>query len=154
MSLSDSTSPQVSRTLLSMLHDLNDSVVWMVSTQEDESFNLCTNPFVIVPSTPVTIGITVTFMFHCCWVFFTSLAMSRHLCFFSLFFQFYPVISRNGKVYIFFIFYFLFFCWLSLGLVVWPRFSDPFVSQNPLVVCATDFLWRILSYAYIICSYG
>ena len=26
---------------------------------------------------------------------------------------------------------FFFFCWLSLGLVVWPRLGCPFVSQNP-----------------------
>ena len=31
--LSDSKSPQVSRTLLSILGDLNNAVVWMVSTR-------------------------------------------------------------------------------------------------------------------------
>ena len=32
-SLSDSKSPYVSRTLLSILADLNDAIVWMVSTR-------------------------------------------------------------------------------------------------------------------------
>ena len=27
--------------------------------------------------------------------------------------------------------FFFLFCWLSLGLCVWPRLGDPFVSQNP-----------------------
>ena len=40
------------------------------------------NPLVTVPKAPITIVINVTFMFHS---FFTSLARSRYLSFFSLF---------------------------------------------------------------------
>ena len=65
-SLSDSKSPQVYRTLLSILAVLNNVVVWMVSTRPPTSkpsspFN---NPLVTVQSAPITIGIIVTFMFH------------------------------------------------------------------------------------------
>ena len=73
--LSDSKSPQVSRTLLSILSVFNNAVVWMVSTRPPTSkssrpFN---NPLVTVPKAPITIGITVSFMFHS---FFNSLARS------------------------------------------------------------------------------
>ena len=64
--LSDSKYPQVSRTLLSILAVFNNAVVWMVSTRSPTSkssrpFN---KPLVTVPKAPITIGITVTFMFH------------------------------------------------------------------------------------------
>ena len=64
-SLSDSKSPQVSRTLLNILADLNN-VVWMVSTRPliSKSSSPCINPLVTVPRAPITIGITVTFMFY------------------------------------------------------------------------------------------
>ena len=76
-SLSHSKSPQVSRTLLSILAVLNNAVVWMVSTRPPTSksstpFN---NPLVTLPKAPVTIGIIVTFMFHS---FFNSLAKLRY----------------------------------------------------------------------------
>ena len=65
-SLSDSKSPKVSGTLLSILADLSNAVVWMVSTRpptskSTSSFN---NPSVTVPKTSITIGIIVTFMFY------------------------------------------------------------------------------------------
>ena len=72
--LSDSKSPQVSRILLSILAVFNNGVVWMVTTSKSSRpFN---NPLVTVPEVPITIGIIVTFMFHC---FFNSLARSRYL---------------------------------------------------------------------------
>ena len=76
-SLSDSKSPQVSRTLLSILTDLNNAVVGMFSTRSviSKSSSPCTNPFVIVPRAAITIGTIVTFMFH---TFFNSLARSRY----------------------------------------------------------------------------
>ena len=85
--MSDIRSPQVSWTLLSILADLNNAVVWMVSTRPliFKSSSLCINPFVTVPSVPITIGITVTFMFH---NFFCSLARFKCLSPFSLSFSF------------------------------------------------------------------
>ena len=81
-SLSESNSPQVSRTLLSILSDFNNAVVWMVSNQPiSNSSSPCTNPLVTVPSALITIGITITFMFHS---FFSSLAMSKYFHFLSI----------------------------------------------------------------------
>ena len=86
--LSDSKSPQVSRTLLSILAVLNSAVIWTVSTRPPTSKSSCpfSNPLVTVPNAPITIGIIVTFMFHSC--FFNSLARSRYLSFFSHSFSF------------------------------------------------------------------
>ena len=86
-SLSDSKSPQVSRTLLSILAVLNNAVVWMVSTRPptSKSSSLFNNPLVTVLNAPITIGIIVICMFHC---FFNSQAKSRYLSFFSHSFRF------------------------------------------------------------------
>ena len=86
-SLSESKSPQVSRTRLRILAVLSNAVIWIVSTRPPTSkssrpFN---NPLVIVPKAPITIGIIVTFMFHS---FFNSLARSRYLSFFAHSFRF------------------------------------------------------------------
>ena len=63
-SVSDSKSPQVSRTRLSILAVLNNTVVWMVSTRPPNSMSSSPvdNPLVTVPKTPITIGTIVTFM--------------------------------------------------------------------------------------------
>ena len=60
--LSDSQSPYVSRTLLSILANFNNAVVCMVSTYPliSKSSCTCTNPLVIILGTPITIGISVT----------------------------------------------------------------------------------------------
>ena len=86
-SLVDSKSSQVFRTLPSILADLNNSVVWMVSIGLfiSKSFRLYANPLVTVPRASITIGITVSFIFHS---FFNSLARFRYLYFFSLSFNF------------------------------------------------------------------
>ena len=82
-SLSDSKSSQVSRTLRSILIDLNTTVVWMVSTRPFifKSSCTCTNSLVTVPRAPIPIGITVTFMFNS---FFNSRARFWYLYFISL----------------------------------------------------------------------
>ena len=65
-SLSDSKSPQVSRTLLSILAVLNTAVIWMVPTRlpTSKSSSPFNSPLVTVPNAPITIGIIVTIMFH------------------------------------------------------------------------------------------
>ena len=69
---------QVSRTLLSILTDLNNAVVWMISTCSliSKSSSHCIKALVTVTRAPIIIGITVTFMFH---NFFNSLARSWYL---------------------------------------------------------------------------
>ena len=86
-SLRDSKSPQVSRTLHSMLAVLNNAVVRMVSARPStsKSSSLFSNPLLTLPKIPITIGITVTFMFHS---FFNFLARSMYLSFFSHCFSF------------------------------------------------------------------
>ena len=56
-SLSDSKSPQVSRTLRSILADLNNAVVWIVYTRPPtpKSSSSFSNPLVTVPNAPITI---------------------------------------------------------------------------------------------------
>ena len=86
-SLSDSKSPQVSMTLLSILAVFNNALVWMVSTRPltSKSARRFNNPLVTVSKAPITIGTIGTFMFHS---FFNSLARSRYLFFFSHSFSF------------------------------------------------------------------
>ena len=78
MGLCENMSPHVSRTLLSILTNLNDAVVWIISTRPLISKSSCpfTNPLVTVPSVRITIGVIVTFMFYS---FFNSQARSRYL---------------------------------------------------------------------------
>ena len=65
-SLNDNKSPQVSRILLSILADLSNAVVWIVSACSliSKPSTHFTNPSVIVLWAPIKIGINVTFMFH------------------------------------------------------------------------------------------
>ena len=81
-SLSDSKSPQVSRTRLRILAVRSNAVAWIVSVRPPISKSSRPfNPLVIVPKAPITIGTIVTFMFH-------SFFNSRYLSFFSLSFRF------------------------------------------------------------------
>ena len=66
LSLSDSKSPQVSRTLLSILVDLNNVVIWMVYTHPliSKSSSTLNNHSVTVLWAPITTSINATFMFH------------------------------------------------------------------------------------------
>ena len=72
---------------LSSVSVLNNIVVWMVSPHPptSKSSSPFHNPLVIVPKVPITIGITVTCMFHS---FFNSLARSSYLSFFPYSFSF------------------------------------------------------------------
>ena len=63
--LGDNKTPKVSRTFHSILDNLNDAVVSMVSTRPliSKSSSPCTDPLVTVPSALMTIGITDTYIF-------------------------------------------------------------------------------------------
>ena len=68
-SLSDSKSPQVSRTFRSILAVLDNAVVWMVSTRPptSKSSNPFYSPLFIVPSAPITIIIYYGFSLEFEW---------------------------------------------------------------------------------------
>ena len=65
-SLSDSKSPQVSRSFLSILAVLNNAVVWMVSNRPATSMSSSpfSKPLVTVPNAPITTGKIVTYTFN------------------------------------------------------------------------------------------
>ena len=77
-SLSDNQSPLVSRTLLSILADFSNSVVWIVSILPMiySSSSLFSRFWGIVSRAKSIIGITITFVFH---RLFSSLARSMYL---------------------------------------------------------------------------
>ena len=106
LSLSDSKSPQVSKSLLDILANFSNAVVWMVSTcpHISKSSSPCTNTLLTVPRVPITIGIIVPFKFHS---FFYSQARSWYLSFFSFSFNFILWSAETAKSTIL---SFLFFC--------------------------------------------
>ena len=73
--------PQVSRTLLGILADFNDAIFWLIYLRSpiSNSSNSLSKPLGIVPRALITIGITVTFIFH---YFFSYQARSNYLSFF------------------------------------------------------------------------
>ena len=93
-----------------------------------------------VPSALITIGITVTLMFHSFFQF-----SSKVQVFISLFafFQFYPEVSRNGKVC-----YSVGFLFLLLTITKSGRLAEIRGSvciSNPRKFCASQSLRRILA---------
>ena len=92
--LSDRRSFPVYRTLLSILADHNNGVVWIVSSRPliSKSSSHYTIPLVTVPRASITNGINVTFMFQSFFQFSGQV-------FLFAFFQFYYVVSRNSKVH-------------------------------------------------------
>ena len=82
-SLSDDKSLKDSRTFLSILTDLSNVVVWLVSVCPliSQSPSFLNNPLVIVRSAPTTSDITVTFIFL---TFFNSLTSFRYPFFYLL----------------------------------------------------------------------
>ena len=137
-SLSDNKFPQVSRTLLSILTDISNIHSYYYF-QVLKSFN----QYLVTPrKAPITIGPTVNFTFH---NFLNSRARSTFLSLFSHSFNFTLWSTGVAK--------FTLFCWLLWDLVVWPKFVDPFVCQNPRGVCVTHSLGLMLGCAYTICSY-
>ena len=75
------------RTLLSILSNLNNAVVWIVSTlrRNSKSSSHCRNSLVTEPSVPLTISIKLTLIFQSS---FSSVAESWYLSLFSFCFSF------------------------------------------------------------------
>ena len=145
-SLSDSKSPQVSRTLLSILAVLNNVVVWMVSTRPLTSspFN---NPLVTVPNASITIGIIVTFLYHS---FFQFPSKVEVLILLFTFFQSYSVVRQDSKVDNFASSLFFLLIIIKTGLLAEIRWS---VCMSHRSLCVSHSR-QVLGCAYTICLYG
>ena len=145
-SLSDSKSPQVSRILLNILTDLNNDVVWMISTRP--LISKSSSPLVTVPSAPITIGITVTFMFHS---FFSSVARSFNSLSFN-FTQWSAETIKSTMRHVFF-FFSLFFFFDDYNKV-WFSSLDHVICLYPkiplyLKISASHSPGRILGCAFL-----
>ena len=124
---------QVSRTLLSILANVNDAVIWMVSTCPLVSMSswhmssgfyvflayVFSKPMEIVLSTPNKIGITVSFMFHGFLVHWQglSICLSFRFLWFSLCVPLGQQSSLFSRFSFFFSFFFLFFLLLLLTII-------------------------------------
>ena len=141
--LSDIKFPEVSRTLFSILVNLNNAVVWMVSTLSLISKSYCSfiSPLVTVPRAPITIGTTVTFTFHS---FFNSLVTYLLFHFLSVFPSCQP--EWNSPLFGRFSFF------VDYPKVWW--LGNPFLSQNLCEICGSGFLGQISGYTYNIVLYG
>ena len=115
-SLSVSKPIQVSRTLLIILADLNNALIWTASARPliSNSSIPFINLLVTVSRAPITIGINVTVMFQ--FLQFPSM-FDVFILLFS-FFRFDYVVSRDNKFHNFARSIFCFCCWLIYGLVV------------------------------------
>ena len=134
---SDSKSSQVSRTLLSILAYINNALFF-------------TNTSEIIPSAPITTGMTVTFVFHNFWVLLQGLDIYLSFCFLFI----YSVVCRDGKAHYLAGSLFCCGCCLSLSLVVKLRFSNAFLSQSPREVSESHPPRWILGCPYTTCLYG
>ena len=154
-SLGDSKSPQVSRTVLSILAVLNNAVVWMVSTRPLTSKNSSpfSNPLVTVPNAPITIGIIFTCMFH-------SFFRLRYLSIFSHSLSFILWSAGIAKSTILLVLFLLLII-IKSGLLAWIRWSvcmlkshrslcEPF-SRTGAGLCIYHLLvWSNLIFLHII----
>ena len=129
------------RTLLSILTDLNNTAVWIVSIRPpiSNSSRLLSKSLETVPSAPITTDITVTLMFH---NYLSSLARSKYLTRFSLSSSFTLKIHYTASLGFFFFLIITRFGLLGLG--------DLLVTQNSREFYALHTLRRILVCAYTI----
>ena len=121
-----SKSSKVSRTLLSILADLSNAEVWMVSTRPliSKSFSPCTIPLVTVPSASITIRITSLSALLSSFQFSSKFEV---LIFIFAFFHLYSVVRRNSKVHnsassLFIIYSFIYYYYYLLLLLFYYFF--------------------------------
>ena len=146
MCLNDNKTPQVCRTQLSILANLNNAVILMVSVLSPISnssflFSKCLRT---IQSIPVTIYITVTLMvplviFKVLWLG-PSICLSLHLLLISLRGSSKRQDQLEDKVIPSY--------YLILALVFWKELDYLFVSQNFREFYAFHSLWQIHVCAY------
>ena len=132
-SLNDRKSPQVSRTLLSILVNLNNALVLMVSTCPliSKCLTPCTNPFVTIPNALLTICITVIYVL----LLFGSLSRSTYLTLCSLSFSF--TFWSAGMMKSTFQHFLFFFCYVTYDL------DFRFVPSDPIFVWQAVTQWWV-----------
>ena len=160
--LSDRKSPQVSRTLLGILGDLKNAIVWMVSNRLHISqvFQF-TKPLVTVLKIIIIIIIIIKRTCRIVGLMVKLKVFKQGLgTYFSSRFLLFLLFGSPGRQnlllgrfsFLFFsFFFFFFFCWLSQSLDFWPGLGDVLVSQNSREFCASHFPGRILSCASTNC---
>ena len=101
-SLSDKKSPEVSRTLLSILANLNIILIWIVSIRP-QNFNLFFKPLGAVPSAPIIIGIitVLLFCFNIIGSYMLFLLLLEDIQFHSLFSSLQVIVSLRFFLKIF-----------------------------------------------------
>ena len=132
-------SPWVSMSLLGILADLKNSVVWVVSIRPpiSSSSSSLSKPLETVPSVPTTIGITVTLMFYSFlsylarykYSFFLSFSLIFTLwsAFFSLFLliTIWPgLLSRICYYYYYYYYYYLLIRVFHISVSLWSFTGD------------------------------
>ena len=122
-SLSDSKSPQVAKTLLSILTNLKTVVVWRITPRPliSKSSSPFHNPSVTAPRAPITIGIIVTFMSHS---FFNYLVRSWYLSFFSFSFNFTLWSAGTAKITILQVLFLYLFIYFLLIIIRSGRLAE------------------------------
>ena len=140
-------SPQVSRTLLSIMTVINNSLVWMVSTRPLTSKSSCpfNNPLVTVPKEPMTTGIILTFMFHS----FSILLQVRDTCpaFHILSVLFCGQTGQQSRRFCKY-YFLLIITWSGLLAEIWGSVC---MSKSHRSLCVL-FSWHMLGCAYtLIC---
>ena len=144
LSVTDRNNPRVSKALLIILDDLENAVVWTVSTCLLISWS-SPNLLDIVPSTHIS---TISTLPSCSIAFFSFLVGSCNLSPFALLFlPCSPAMSPIQQVPF----------WggcFSLCLVVWPRLCNSFLSQNPIYICVPHSPGWILFCIYHLFSWS
>ena len=158
-SLSDGKSSQLSRTLLSILANFNNVVVWLVSIRPPISNSFSPPPKPLADRSKCTNDK--------CFKAFLVLWQDLSTCLTFSYFDFllcYPprrCTAQQGS-FVFVLFWFVFFCFvffwggvISPSLVLWLGLSDQFISPNPrefyaspqqILVCAfTTWLYGKIS---------
>ena len=136
-----SMSPKVSRTLLSILADLNNVVVWMVPASppiSTASWPLIP-PVGAVPSAPITIGVNVNFMFP---IFFLVLWQGVSSCLYFCFLWFSFSRQPRQKILILFIDSFIFILFIIIIIII---YSLEFFTSILADGLSLEFEWEQVS---------
>ena len=129
----ESKSPQISRTLLNILSDLNNSVVWIVSTSSN--FPVLQSLYQYFRDCSECSDYN-WYHYHLHVPYLSLFPLSFNL-FFGLPGWRSPLFG-----------WFSFFCWRSQGLVVWPKLDELLVPQNHRELCASHSPRGFLGWAY------